>query len=117
MTSTTVIRNASWVVAWDHARQGHVYRRDIDVAFMPMNLPVDRMRPRPVAECVKTFQPKVVYLNHYNQTYASWLGNRRGDPPPDAQNTPATIEAFQAAIEGASIEFRDGGWYPAAPTP
>ena len=91
--------------------------RDIDVAFMPMNMPVDRMRPRPVAECVKTFQPKVVYLNHYNQTYASWLGNRRGDPPPDAQNTPATIEAFQAAIEGASIEFRDGGWYPAAPTP
>ncbi len=89
--------------------------RDIDVAFMPMNLPVDRMRPRPVAECVKTFQPKVVYLNHYNQTYASWLGTRQGSPPPDAQNTPATIQAFRAAIEDAAIEFRDGDWYPQAP--
>jgi cytosine/adenosine deaminase-related metal-dependent hydrolase len=33
MTDTTVIRNAAWVVAWDDERQGHVYRRDIDVAF------------------------------------------------------------------------------------
>ena len=37
--------------------------KDIDVAFMPMNLPVDRMRPLPVAECVKTFMPTIVYLS------------------------------------------------------
>jgi len=30
---TTIIRHAAWVVAWDEARQSHVYRRDIDVAF------------------------------------------------------------------------------------
>jgi L-ascorbate metabolism protein UlaG (beta-lactamase superfamily) len=89
--------------------------RDIDVAFMPMNLPVDRMRPRPASECVKTFRPKVVYLNHYNQTYASWLGNRQGAAPRDAQDTPATIQAFRDAIAGESIEFRDGGWYPPIP--
>jgi len=29
----TVIRNASWVVAWDAAAASHVYRRDIDLAF------------------------------------------------------------------------------------
>ena len=86
--------------------------RDIDVAFMPMNLPVDRMRPIPVAECVKTFTPGVVYLNHYDQPYARWLTNPQGDPPLDAQDTPATIRAFRDAIEGESIEFRDGGWYP-----
>jgi L-ascorbate metabolism protein UlaG (beta-lactamase superfamily) len=86
--------------------------QDIDVAFMPMNLPMDRMRPRPLAECVKTFKPKVVYLNHYDQAYTGWLSNPQGDPPPDTQDTPATIRAFQAAIDGEGIEFRDAAWYP-----
>ncbi|HIE92404.1 MAG TPA: MBL fold metallo-hydrolase [Acidobacteria bacterium] len=86
--------------------------QSIDVAFMPMNLPVDRMRPIPLAECVKTFKPKVVYLNHYDQTYTRWLSNPQGAPPPDAQDTPATIRAFQAAIDGEGIEFRDAAWYP-----
>jgi 5-methylthioadenosine/S-adenosylhomocysteine deaminase len=31
--TTTVIRNADWVVAWDEAAGGHTYRRGIDVAF------------------------------------------------------------------------------------
>jgi 5-methylthioadenosine/S-adenosylhomocysteine deaminase len=33
MTTTTVFRNAAWVVAWDDARAGHAYQRDIDVAI------------------------------------------------------------------------------------
>ena len=86
--------------------------QNIEVAVMPMNLPVDRMRPIPVAECVKTFQPRVVYLNHYDQPYARWLTNPQGDPPLDVQDTPATLRAFQTAIDGEGIEFRDGGWYP-----
>src|SRR5437588_10678991 len=31
--STTVIKNAAWVIAWDEARAQHVYRRNVDVAF------------------------------------------------------------------------------------
>lgn len=31
--TTTVIRNAAWVVAWDAANGRHVYLRDVDVAF------------------------------------------------------------------------------------
>jgi len=31
--TTTVIRNAGWVVAWDEAAGRHVYRRNIDIAF------------------------------------------------------------------------------------
>ena len=89
--------------------------RDIEVAFMPMNLPVDRMRPRPVAECVKTFKPKIVYLNHYDRGYAAWLQNPQRPRPGAAQDTPATIQAFQDAIQGEPIEFRDGGWYPPLP--
>ena len=31
--TTTVIRNADWVIAWDEAAGRHVYRRSIDIAF------------------------------------------------------------------------------------
>ncbi len=86
--------------------------RDIDVAFVPMNLPVDRMRPIPVAECVKTFKPKIVYLYHYDRGYAAWLSNPRGSKPSGAQDTAATIQAFRHAIQGEPIGFRDAGWYP-----
>lgn len=88
--------------------------QDIDVAFMPMNLPVDRMRPRPVAECVKTFGPSVVYLNHYDQGYARWLTNPTSSFS-GTQDTPATLQAFRDALDGTSIEFRDAQWYPPAP--
>jgi L-ascorbate metabolism protein UlaG (beta-lactamase superfamily) len=35
--------------------------RNIDVAFMPMNLPLGRMTQEAAADCVKIFKPKVVY--------------------------------------------------------
>ena len=31
--STTVIKNAAWVIGWDEAAARHVYRRNVDVAF------------------------------------------------------------------------------------
>ena len=31
--STTVIRNAAWVIAWDEPQGRHAYRRDVDLAF------------------------------------------------------------------------------------
>ena len=31
--TTTVIRNAAWVIAWDDRQGRHTYRRDVDVAF------------------------------------------------------------------------------------
>ena len=33
MNTTTVIRNASWIIAWNKERQAHVYLREADVAF------------------------------------------------------------------------------------
>ena len=86
--------------------------QNIDVAVMPMNLPVDRMRPIPVAECLKTFLPAVVYLNHNDNPHARWLVDSQSNPPPDVRATAATIRAFGEAIEGLGIEFRDAGWYP-----
>ena len=86
--------------------------KNISVAFMPMNLPVDRMRPIPTAECLKTFKPEVVYLYHYDQAYASWLSSPDPSQPRSTQDTPATIQEFRNAMAGEAIEFRDHAWYP-----
>ena len=86
--------------------------QDISVAFLPMNLPVDRMHPIPTAECLKTFKPEVVYLYHYDQAYASWLSNPDPSQPRSTQDTPATIQKFRNAIASEGIEFRDRSWYP-----
>jgi len=64
---------------------------DIAVAFVPMNLPYT-MTPSEAAECVKAFQPKVVYPYHYR-------GSDLGE--------------FSAALEDDSeIEVRIREWYP-----
>ena len=85
---------------------------DIDVAFMPMNLPVDRMRPWPVAECVKTFGPSVVYVYHYDNASAGWFGNQSRPRPDNAAQIAVTIQALRDALEGEPIEVRDAEWYP-----
>ena len=87
--------------------------RDIHVAFLPMNLPLDRMRPRPVAECLKTFRPKVVYLYHYDNASARWFAESDQPRPDNAREIAATIQALRDALDGESIELRDGDWYPA----
>lgn len=85
---------------------------DVDVAFLPMNLPVDRMRPIPVAECVKTFGPKVVYLIHYDNATARWFGNPDQPRPDNAEEIAATIQALRDALADEPVEVRDGDWYP-----
>jgi L-ascorbate metabolism protein UlaG (beta-lactamase superfamily) len=41
--------------------------KDIDVAFIPMNLPYT-MTPKQVADAAKAFRPKVLYPYHYGET-------------------------------------------------
>jgi L-ascorbate metabolism protein UlaG (beta-lactamase superfamily) len=67
--------------------------KNIDIAFVPMNLPYT-MPPSEAAECVKAFRPKVVYPYHY-----------RGQNP----------EEFKAALKGEPIEVRLLDWYPPKP--
>jgi L-ascorbate metabolism protein UlaG (beta-lactamase superfamily) len=61
------------------------------------------MTPAAAAECVNAFKPKVVYLYHYDQSWAS-----NGTPLKDRA---ATVDAFKAAVD-AAVEVRDGGGYP-----
>lgn len=67
--------------------------KNIDIAFIPMNLPYT-MPPSEAAACVKAFKPKVVYPYHY-----------RGQNP----------EEFKAALKGEPVEVRLLEWYPTKP--
>jgi L-ascorbate metabolism protein UlaG (beta-lactamase superfamily) len=88
--------------------------RDVDVAFMPMNIPVERMMPRDAADCVKALKPKVVYVYHYDQDYVSLLGNPnatlRGIP--GGLTVAQTLQAFRDALRGQPIDVRNANWYP-----
>ena len=66
--------------------------KNIDVAFLPMNLPYT-MTPADAAACAKEFKPKIAIPYHY-----------QGQKP----------EEFQAALAGSGIEVRLLNWYPAA---
>ena len=46
--------------------------KDIDIAFLPMNLPYT-MTPEMVADAVKAFKPKIVYPYHFGDTDTSKL--------------------------------------------
>jgi L-ascorbate metabolism protein UlaG (beta-lactamase superfamily) len=63
--------------------------KNIDVAFVPMNLPYT-MTPSEAAECVKAFKPKIVYPYHY-----------RG----------SNLDEFASALKDSGIEVRVRDWY------
>jgi L-ascorbate metabolism protein UlaG (beta-lactamase superfamily) len=63
--------------------------KNIDVAFVPMNLPYT-MTPEEAADAVRAFHPKIVYPFHY-----------RGSDP----------EVFRKALEGTGIDVRLRNWY------
>ncbi|HVT92264.1 MAG TPA: MBL fold metallo-hydrolase [Bryobacteraceae bacterium] len=63
--------------------------KNIDVAFIPMNLPYT-MPPEEAAEAVRAFHPKVVYPYHY-----------RG----------SDLKVFADALKGSGIDVRIRDWY------
>ncbi|NKB35197.1 MAG: MBL fold metallo-hydrolase [Pseudomonadales bacterium] len=86
----------------------------IDVAFMPMNIPVGRMTPKAAADCTKILGPDVVYTYHYDQDWVRRLANPDfgGSTLPDGLSVPETLDAFEQELAGSGIEFRRGDWYP-----
>jgi len=63
--------------------------KNIDVAFVPMNLPYT-MPPAEAGPCVKAFAPKIVYPYHY-----------RG----------SDLAAFSSALAGSGVDVRLRDWY------
>ncbi len=66
--------------------------KDIDVAFLPMNMPYTMIAAQ-AAEAVKAFKPKIVYPFHYTQG-------------PEPQTFAKLMEGF------AGVEVRLRDWYP-----
>lgn len=89
--------------------------RNIDVAFMPMNIPLGRMTPAAAADCTRLLNPAVVYLYHYDQDYARRALNPDypGEPLPENLTVGQTLERFEQALAGSGIEVRRGDFYPA----
>ncbi len=88
--------------------------QDIDLVFMPLNIPPRRMTPADAANCTKILDPEVVYTYHYDQGYA----RRQADPDYEAPLLPGdltvaqSLERFAAELQGSGIEYRRGDWYP-----
>jgi L-ascorbate metabolism protein UlaG (beta-lactamase superfamily) len=63
--------------------------KNIDVAFIPMNLPYT-MSPEEAAEAVRAFKPKIVYPYHCRGT---------------------DLKLFEKALAGSGVEVRIRDWY------
>jgi len=63
--------------------------KNIDVAFIPMNLPYT-MPPEEAADAVRAFHPKIVYPYHYKGS---------------------DLKVFENALQGSGIDVRIRDWY------
>ena len=91
--------------------------KDIDIAFMPMNIPPKRMTPMAAADCVKKLHPKVVYVQHYDNGAVATI---TGAPPPapgwlTMASVADSLQAFRNALSGSGVEVRLPDWYVAPP--
>ena len=88
--------------------------RNIDVAFMPMNVPLGRMTPAAAAACTKTLNPSVVYSYHYNQDWArrAVTPDYAGAELPGGISIAQSLDLFEQELSGSGIEVRRGDWYP-----
>lgn len=69
--------------------------QQVDVAFLPMNLPFT-MTPAEAAECAKSIRPSIVYPYHY---------------------AGQDVRVVAAALRDTGIEVRLRNWYPLIPGP
>lgn len=82
--------------------------KNIDVAFFPMNVPLERMEPSAAIECLTAIKPKVVYPYHYDQEWVRPIpaGGKRPQP------TTRGLQEMRAALTPKDIEVRLANWYP-----
>lgn len=82
---------------------------NIDVMFVPMNLPNGRMTPAAAATCVGALKPKVAYPYHYDQDYTARLAGRGSQAAADS--AAQSVRVLADALKG-QVDVRGGDWYP-----
>lgn len=87
---------------------------NIDVAFLPMNVPQGRMTPQAVAACARILNPQILYVYHYDQDYArrALQPDYGGAPLPGNLSVEETLQLLQQELEFSTIELRVGNFYP-----
>ena len=90
--------------------------RNVDVAFVPRNVPLGRMTPAAAAACVKAIAPRIVYPYHYDQILAAKLANpaATSEGPAGGLTVAQSLAAFREALNGTPIQVREANWYPMA---
>jgi L-ascorbate metabolism protein UlaG (beta-lactamase superfamily) len=91
--------------------------KNIEIAFLPMNIPVERMMPAAAADCAKSLRPKAVYVYHYDQDFVSRLTDPAAKPRglPGGITIAQSLAAFRDAMKGEPTDVRAGNWYPQPP--
>lgn len=82
--------------------------RNIDVAFFPMNVPLQRMEPEGALDCLITMRPKVVYPYHYDQEWVRPVPAGGKRPQPSTRG----LKLLQDELAKRKIEVRFANWYP-----
>lgn len=80
--------------------------KNIDVMFVPMNLPLGRMSPPATADCLRAVKPKVAYPYHYDTAYQ----RKQVESSKEIQRT---LEVLRDMVTPDGVEVRLGRWYPA----
>ena len=84
--------------------------KGIDIAFFPLNLPLQRMEPDAAIACIRSFRPRVVYPYHYDQEWTTRI-TKTGV---GGEATTKGLQELKEALGKNGIEVRLAPWYPAA---
>jgi L-ascorbate metabolism protein UlaG (beta-lactamase superfamily) len=82
--------------------------KSIDVVFIAMNVPQQRMEPAAAIECLGAMKPKVVYPYHYDQEWARPVSAGGKRPVPSTRG----LKELSDALSRQKIEVRLATWYP-----
>jgi L-ascorbate metabolism protein UlaG (beta-lactamase superfamily) len=87
--------------------------KQIDIAFLPVNLPVGRMTPAKAADCAKGLRPAIVYPYHFDNARSRLLEKSKA-PASEAESAAnqAGVQEFKKLLASEGIEVRIGAFYP-----
>jgi L-ascorbate metabolism protein UlaG (beta-lactamase superfamily) len=87
--------------------------KDIDIAFLPVNLPVGRMTPAKAADCAKALRPKIVYPYHFDNARARLLEKSKAiATEEESAANQSGVQEFKRLLAAQGIDVRIGDFYP-----
>ena len=86
----------------------------IDIAFLPVNLPVGRMTPAKAADCAKTLRPSIVYPYHFDNARSRLMENPKATNASEEESVAneAGVQEFKRLVAAQGIDVRIGDFYP-----